>query len=239
MQKNIKEEKKIKIYDNVEKKCIDMAPKQENKRQKYFISGKTLKEYDYIVKAIGIASFSSFMISLGTYFIVLYAKNAAQDAFGAPVIVIGLLSYLLSQHGRDLLAWRKSTHSGYQSLNVHLSLGWILIAVINLFLILLPKASNNQIYLPAISDIATGIIIAESILIVLISPMIPKLKKGALSLLNLLLIGLFLPILTLVLIAFNTYPSLIWAFLNFSLLSLFMLFGLFSFYNKKLLKQEA
>lgn len=207
-------------------------------KPKYFMTRDVLKEFNSITHVFMIMFTSIFIISGSLYALFVFSKTLPQIILFSILLLIGLLVYLLSEAGRDLVKVlsRKGTPSKNVGLNVHLGFAWFM-AFITIFLPLF--TFNNVKFLStgfnpsAFVAVATAIIIADSIFAILVTVQLSKLKKRIATVLQFLIMSIALPIISLMLIALGVIPSVVFVFISLSIFSMYSFFGIFLYYVKK------
>ncbi len=214
--------------------------------KKWFLEDKELNEYDYITHTLSIILTSVLFMSGGLYGALIYKYNFTSFIVFLVIFAIGAAIYLCSKTGRDFISgiykWDKE-----KSLSVHLGIGWF--AALLTILIPLGAYSLSASFtltnllgtfdVSAFADVATAVIIANSIFAILASTHLDAIRKRILSLYNSLTISIILAFITLFSIAFGLPHSFIFVFASLSISAMYFLIGIFTYLLKLELKTKV
>ncbi len=209
--------------------------------KKWFLEGNGLNEYEYITKTLFIILTSILFMSGGLYGALIYKYNFTSFIFFLIVFVIGAAIYLCSKTGKDFISgivkWNKE-----RSLSVHLGIGWFaalltILIPLNTYFTLTNFIGTFDV--SAFADIATAVIIADSIFAILAATHLEAIQKRILSLYNSLTISITIAFVTLFGIAFGLPHSFIFVFASLAISAMYFLIGIFTYLLKLELRTKV
>ena len=219
---------------------------------KKFISGQIELEFDHIIRTFAVMLISAVFIS-GSLYYMPYITKAAGYVVDAIIFIFGIIIYLLVYSVglnaiRGFCVWRKKIKESKltkkekikRDIDVHLSLALFLTIITALFVagfVASAKSNLTGFNTSAFQDIATVVIIADSIFVALMGSQLGFYKRRILVMYQVLIVGILFPTISLVSIGLGVPHIFIMFTITMSIFSMYFLFSIFLYYTKLLLKK--